>query len=397
MTYTNEERQRALDWLKAKIKPRLPFAKGVYRMTEEQLDSITIDLDDELNKARIHYLLQMVWRNWVTGEDWVIEWDYRLLNPLDEPLIAMDEDCDCNDLNEGDPCYFDLYCKLYNNSEAIDNATVFIESMDHEEVQTTIETLNARVLYFKWKYEPETLTDREKMAVLYNRFKTRDEAEVRTWLANDSYVVDFPGTEREEPEDEGYPYYEEVCALANSNDLSYEKIKDTFDDIAVKLGIEEGDASEAMSRLKAMWVLNYIGWYDLSGLKQCGQGDKYDFELGTFKYEVKTRRGRFNKDYFCNGKGPGCELHKVDTADRLLTVASDGWAGCWDIKNHYEVGYPSHQFKNDYDKKYEVRTPMAYYRITDAIWETQVPRADWELWEKIDKVWEEQKPKKDVD
>lgn len=392
MKYTDEERQKALDWLKVKIKPRLPFAGGNYRMTKEELDSITIDLEDKTNKARINYLLQMVWQNWVSGNDWITDWSYRLLDPLDKGIIAMDDDCDCTDLEDGDPSYFDIYCKLFNDSDAIRNATAFVENMEHSDVLETIAKLKHQVVYYKWRYEPDTLTEAEKFAVSYCGFKRRTDEEAKKWLT-DECIYDFPGTEQDEDDkDEGYPYQDIVSRLADEDGLTYDKIKDTFNKLAVRMGIDGGDAIEAMSRLKAMWALK-TNKVDITGIKQCGQGVDHDFELDGLRYEIKTRRGEYNKDFFYNGKGAGCEFKKVDTADRFITVASDGWAGCWDIKSHYEVGYPSHQFKNDYDKKYEVRTPMAYYRIADAIWETQIPEPDWEAWKKIDDVWEDQKPK----
>ena len=206
MTYSNEERQDALDWLKAKIKPRLPYAKGGYRMTEEQLNSITIDLDDQLNKARINYLLQMVWKNWVHGGDYMHEWEYRLLPALDDGIIAMDGDCDCNDYHEGDPNYFDIYCKLYNNSEAIGNATAFIENMEHLDVQVLIGTLKDNIAFLKWKYEPENMTEYEKRKASMYRFERRDEEEVRKQLAGDNFIVEFPGDSVEvEADDEALP------------------------------------------------------------------------------------------------------------------------------------------------------------------------------------------------
>lgn len=61
---TDEERQQALDWLKDKIRPRLKYAKGPVRLTEEQLDSITISTK-EPNSWRLEHLFRMVWYNWV--------------------------------------------------------------------------------------------------------------------------------------------------------------------------------------------------------------------------------------------------------------------------------------------------------------------------------------------
>lgn len=191
--YTDKERQEALDWLKAKIKPRLPFARGRYRMTEEQLDSVTIDLEDPNNKSRIVYLLNMVWRNWVSGEDYLIEWDYRLLPVLDQGIISMDSECNCVDPQESDLTYFEIYCKLMNNSEAITNATSFIECMEHEDVQVKLSSLENTLLWYKWKYEPERLTEEEKRLVGLFRFKDRSEEETRLWLTNDNYVAEFPG------------------------------------------------------------------------------------------------------------------------------------------------------------------------------------------------------------
>lgn len=392
MKYTDEERQKALDWLKVKIKPRLPFAKGNYRITEEQLDSITIDLEDKTNKARINYLLKMVWQNWVSGEDWIIDWDYRLLQPLDKGIIAMDDDCNCTDLEEGDPCYFDIYCKLYNNSEAIKDATSFIETMEHSDVLETIENLTYQLLYYRWKYEPHTLTDIEAFKATGCGFKRRTDEENKKRFS-DVDIYDFPGTEtEEEDEDEGYPYQDIVSSLADDAGLTYDKIKDTFDRMAVRMGIDGGDAIEAMSRLKAMWALK-TSEVDITGIKQCGQGDDHDFELDGLRYEIKTRRGEYNKDFFYNGSGVGCEFKKVNTADRFITVASDGWAACWNTKDYGNWGTPKHTLKNDYDKKWDVRSKMAYYFIKDILWETQIPEPDWKAWKTIDDVWEDQKPK----
>ena len=58
---TDEERQQALDWLKDKIKPRLKYAKGPVRMTEEQLDSLSLNSD-------LEDLFRMVWFNWVCDD-----------------------------------------------------------------------------------------------------------------------------------------------------------------------------------------------------------------------------------------------------------------------------------------------------------------------------------------
>ena len=206
MTYSNEERQRALDWLKARIKPRLPYAKGRFRITEEQLDSITIDLEDKANKARINYLLQMVWRNWVCGDDAVVEWNYRFLPPNDSALIAMDDDCDCSDYHEDDPNYFEIYCKLYNDSEAIDNATVFIGCMEHDDVHAKLSSLENQILWYRWKYEPDTLTKAEKRHASLCGFDFRPEEDVKRWLTDNNYVEAFPGDSVEvEADDETEP------------------------------------------------------------------------------------------------------------------------------------------------------------------------------------------------
>ena len=183
--YTEKERQEALDWLKAKIRPRLQHQKSYRQITEEQLDSITI-AEDKLNMHRINYLLPIVWENWVSGWDYLSEWNYRLLEPLDEPIIAMDECCDCNDLQEGDPSFFELYCKLVNNSEAIKDATSFIEVYEHLNVHVTIRKLHSKVLYYRWKYEPETLNEFEK------RFADSHFKSDASWVFNESHTNFFP-------------------------------------------------------------------------------------------------------------------------------------------------------------------------------------------------------------
>ena len=60
--HNDQECQMALDWLKTKIRPRLKYAKGPIRMTEEELDGITLgsDLED---------LFRMVWYNWVSDNN----------------------------------------------------------------------------------------------------------------------------------------------------------------------------------------------------------------------------------------------------------------------------------------------------------------------------------------
>lgn len=202
MKYNNEDRQKAFDWLKNKITPRLPYVKGVNRMTKEQLDLITIDLDDELNKARLHYLFQMVWRNWVSGCDWMNEdWNFRLLEPIDLPLIAMDDDCDCCEYEEGDPTYCDLVQTIfYNDSEYFkeNDFILYVYNMEQLDVQCTVEDQKRALLFYKWKYEPDTLTEREKKAVKFHRFETRDEAEIRRWFADDSFVLKFPMDEEKD-------------------------------------------------------------------------------------------------------------------------------------------------------------------------------------------------------
>lgn len=87
---TDEERQQALDWLKDKIKPRLKYAKGPVRMTEEELDSITISTK-EPNSWRLEDLFRMVWFNWVyDGSDY--DECYLTKSPMmgnDAPLIDI--------------------------------------------------------------------------------------------------------------------------------------------------------------------------------------------------------------------------------------------------------------------------------------------------------------------
>ena len=62
--YTAQERQEALDWLKAKVRDRIPFAKGFVRFTQEQVDEITIDVHDDVNRDRLLGFLLMCWYNW---------------------------------------------------------------------------------------------------------------------------------------------------------------------------------------------------------------------------------------------------------------------------------------------------------------------------------------------
>lgn len=63
--YTRQERKEALDWLKAKVRDRIPFATGFVRFTQEQVDQITEDVSNDLNRDRLLDFLLMCWYNWV--------------------------------------------------------------------------------------------------------------------------------------------------------------------------------------------------------------------------------------------------------------------------------------------------------------------------------------------
>ena len=65
--YDDQERQKALDWLKNRVRERVPFAKGFVRFTQEEIDQITIEDErqNKLNAERLWLFLLMCWYNWV--------------------------------------------------------------------------------------------------------------------------------------------------------------------------------------------------------------------------------------------------------------------------------------------------------------------------------------------
>lgn len=65
--YDDQERQKALDWLKNRVRERVPFAKGFVRFTQEEIDQITIEDEQQnkLNAERLWLFLLMCWYNWV--------------------------------------------------------------------------------------------------------------------------------------------------------------------------------------------------------------------------------------------------------------------------------------------------------------------------------------------
>ena len=193
-------------------------------------------------------------------------------------------------------------------------------------------------------------------------------------------------------------YQQEVKELALSQDLSYEKIKAFFNNLADKMGIQGGDAAETMSRLKGIWALQFGREEIYKEIQQMPQGSKYDFELHGEKYEVKARRNsgdhKYDWYYFVNvSSGVGCELDKTDYADKFICVTSDGYAWCFDAKKPDHIGFPERKVRTDYESAETKRSPMAYYFVRNCKWEVRIAGEYWEPWKIIDEVWENQKPK----
>ena len=163
--------------------------------SKEQLDLITIDTNDKLNAERLDYLFQMVLLNWVSGWDYYTDYNFRFLNPYDAMLIGLDQDCDCVDWKEGDPTFIDLVTKIrHNDSEYFKQHRIneYLAVMELDEVHLTIAKKNRQLLFYKWKYEPETLTAAEKKEVELCGFERREDAELREWIADEKVVLDFP-------------------------------------------------------------------------------------------------------------------------------------------------------------------------------------------------------------
>ena len=87
--YTYQERQAALDWLKAKVADRVPYAKGPFRLTKDEVAKVEVPNDEEDWYYKREVLqglvdfLKMVYYNWVDDWDWVGDRSYNFLGGHD--------------------------------------------------------------------------------------------------------------------------------------------------------------------------------------------------------------------------------------------------------------------------------------------------------------------------
>ena len=86
--YTYQERQAALDWLKAKVADRVPYAKGPFRLTKDEVAQVAIPEAEKgwqyegVLQGLLDFL-KMVYYNWVDDWDWVGERTYNFLGGHD--------------------------------------------------------------------------------------------------------------------------------------------------------------------------------------------------------------------------------------------------------------------------------------------------------------------------
>lgn len=83
--YTYQERQAALDWLKAKVADRIPYAQGPFRLTKDEVAKVEVPKDEEDWYYKREVLqglvdfLKMVYYNWVDDYDWLGPRSYNFL------------------------------------------------------------------------------------------------------------------------------------------------------------------------------------------------------------------------------------------------------------------------------------------------------------------------------
>ena len=193
-----------------------------------------------------------------------------------------------------------------------------------------------------------------------------------------------------------YLYEETINELVRSNDLSFDTLKYHFAHIAKELGITGGDeignASEAISRIKAIWGLQAKFGDDIeSEIIQADQFSKYDFEFRGERYEVKARRDPWTyKRLYTDPSGPYCEADKVPYCDKFITVTSDYFVLCWEVSSSYHRGNPKRKSNTDFGGGEDRRDPVVYYRMSDTVWKSVIEPTAWAI---IDDIWEHNKQK----